>query len=263
MDLNLAGKTAVVTGGSKGIGLEITRILLDEGMRVVTGSRTITPELKATAATAVTVDLTTPEGAGYLVDTALAEHGDIDLLVNNVGVGDTDDVIKGALNGLAELPDNAWEHTFTLHFYTAVRASRAALPSLTRRRGTIINVSSAGARLVSAGPFDYNVSKAALNALTKVIAEQYGPRGVRAITVAPGPVETQVWTSPDGLIARLAQAQGTSHNAFAQQLMATIGASTGRLTTPAEVARLVAFLASPSNITGAEYLIDGGIIKNL
>jgi NAD(P)-dependent dehydrogenase (short-subunit alcohol dehydrogenase family) len=263
MDLNLAGKTAVVTGGSKGIGLEITRILLGEGMRVVTGSRTITPELKATAATAVTVDLTTSEGAGHLVDAALSEHGAIDLLVNNVGVGDTGDVIKGALNGFAELTDDAWEHTFSLHFYSAVRTSRAALPSLIRQRGTVINVSSAGARLVSAGPFDYNVSKAALNALTKVIAEQYGPQGVRAITVAPGPVRTQVWTDPDGLIARLAQTQGTDHHTFAEQLMTTMGASTGRLTTPAEVARLVAFLASPSNITGAEYLIDGGIIKNL
>ena len=263
MDLHLAGKTAVVTGGSKGIGLEITRTLIDEGMRVVTGSRTITPELKATTATAVTVDLTTPDGARHLVDAALAEHGAIDLLVNNVGVGDTGDVIKGALNGLADLPDEAWEHTFSLHFYSAVRASRAALPSLIRQRGTVINVSSAGARLVSAGPFDYNVSKAALGALTKVIAEQYGPHGVRAITVGPGPVATQVWTSPDGLIARLARSQGTDHQAFASQLMASMGASTGRLTTPGEVARLVAFLASPSNITGAEYLIDGGIIKNL
>lgn len=263
MDLNIAGKTAVVTGGSKGIGLEITRALLDEGMYVVTGSRTITAELKATAATPVAVDLRTPDGARHLIDAALAEHGAIDLLVNNVGIGDTDDVIKGALNGLADLPDDAWEHTFSLHFYTALRASRAALPSLLSRRGTVINVSSAGARLVSAGPSDYNVSKAALNALTKVIAEQYGPQGVRAITVAPGPVETQVWTSPDGLIARLAATQGTDHQAFARQLMTTLGASTGRLTTPAEVARLVAFLASPSNITGAEYLIDGGIIKNL
>jgi NAD(P)-dependent dehydrogenase (short-subunit alcohol dehydrogenase family) len=263
MDLNLAGKTAVVTGGSKGIGLEITRTLLGEGMRVVTGSRTITPGLKATEAFAVTVDLATPEGARHLVDAALAEYGAIDLLVNNVGVGDTDDVMKGAVNGFTDLPDEAWERTFSLHFYSAVRTSRAALPSLIRQHGMIINVSSAGARLVSAGPFDYNVSKAALNALTKVIAEQYGPQGVRAVTVAPGPVRTQVWTDPDGLIGRLARIQGAEHQAFARELMTTIGASTGRLTTPAEVARLVAFLASPSNITGSEHLIDGGIIKNL
>lgn len=263
MDLELSGKTAVVTGGSKGIGLEITRTLLAEGMHVVTGSRTITDELKATDAYPVTVDLTTPDGAPRLIDAAQARYGPIDLLVNNVGIGDTDDVMQGALNSLADLPDRAWEHTFALHFYTALRATRAALPSLVARRGTVITISSAGARLVSAGPFDYNVSKAALNALTKVIAEQYGPQGVRAITVSPGPVRTQVWTDGDGLIARLAATQGVEHHVFADQLISTLGPSTGRLTTPVEVARLVAFLAAPNNITGAEYLIDGGVIKNL
>ncbi len=72
-----------------------------------------------------------------------------------------------------------------------------------------------------------------------------------------------MWTSPDGLIARLAKAQGLDHQTFAQRLMDSMGASTGRITTPEEVARLVTFLASPSNITGAEYLIDGGTIKNV
>jgi NAD(P)-dependent dehydrogenase (short-subunit alcohol dehydrogenase family) len=263
MELNLAGKTAIVTGGSKGIGLEITRTLLNEGMHVVTGSRTITPELKETGANAVAVDLTTRDGAQRLVDAAVASYGGVDLLVNNVGVGDTDDVIKGATTGFMDLPDEAWEHTFALHFYTAVRASRAALPSLLDRNGTIIMISSAGARLVSAGPFDYNVSKAALNALTKVIAEQYGSHGVRAITVSPGPVRTQIWTDPDGLIARLAKLQGMDHQEFANQLVSALGPSTGRLSTPREVAQLVAFLASETNITGAEYLIDGGVIKNL
>jgi NAD(P)-dependent dehydrogenase (short-subunit alcohol dehydrogenase family) len=263
VDLQLTGKTAVVTGGSRGIGLEIVRTLLAEGMRVVSGSRTVTAALKHTGAVAITVDLSSPEGPADLIAAAVAELGGIDLVVNNVGVGDTGDVIQGALNDLIDLPDGAWEHTFALHFYSALRTSRAALPSLIARHGTIINISSAGARLVSAGPFDYNVSKAALNALTKVIAEQFGPAGVRAITVAPGPVKTQVWTDPDGLIARLAKTQGIEHQVFADQLMSILGASTGRITTPVEVARLVAFLASPNNITGAEYLIDGGAIKNV
>jgi NAD(P)-dependent dehydrogenase (short-subunit alcohol dehydrogenase family) len=115
---------------------------------------------------------------------------------------------------------------------------------------------------VTAGPVDYNVSKAALSALTKVIAEQFGAQGVRAITVSPGPVSTGVWTDPDGFIARVAHEQGVEHQAFAEALMSTMGASTGRLTTPEEVARLIAFAASPSNITGAEFLIDGGVIKS-
>jgi NAD(P)-dependent dehydrogenase (short-subunit alcohol dehydrogenase family) len=262
MDLQLSGKTAVVTGGSKGIGLEVVRTLLNEGMRVVTGSRTITDGLRATAAVPVTVDLSTPDGPGSLIDRAVAELGGIDLLVNNVGIGDTADVAKGALLNLIDLPDSAWQHTFDLHFYTALRATRAALPSLIERRGTVVNVSSAGARLVTAGPVDYNVAKAALNALTKVIAEQFGAQGVRAITVAPGPVSTGVWTDPDGFIAHLAAQQGVTHDAFAKQVMGSLGASTGRLTTPEEVARLIAFAASPNNITGAEYLIDGGVVKS-
>jgi NAD(P)-dependent dehydrogenase (short-subunit alcohol dehydrogenase family) len=262
MDLQLDGKAAIVTGGSRGIGLAVVRNLLDEGMRVVTGSRSVTAELARTEAIPVEVDLTTPDGGDYLVGRALAELGGIDLVVNNVGVGNTDDVVQGALKNLIELPDSAWQHTFDLHFYSALRVSRAALPGLIERRGTIVNVSSAGARLVNAGPFDYNVSKAALNALTKVIAEQFGPQGVRAITVAPGPVKTQVWTDPDGLVARLAMAQGVDHEIFSEQLLQMVGSSTERISTPEEVARLIAFAASPSNINGAELLIDGGAVKS-
>src|SRR3954454_17797633 len=163
MDLDLSGTTAVVTGGSRGIGLAVTRSLLAEGVRVVTGSRTITPDLKATDAVAVTVDLTRPDGPAELIDAALAELGGIDLLVNNVGIGDASDLVQGAVLGLADLPDAAWVQTFDLHFYFALRAIRAAVSSLVERRGTVVNVSSAGARLVTAGPVHYNVAKAALN----------------------------------------------------------------------------------------------------
>ncbi|MFI6602691.1 SDR family NAD(P)-dependent oxidoreductase [Nonomuraea sp. NPDC050536] len=263
MDLHLTGKTAVVTGGSKGIGLALVRTLLAEGMRVVTGSRTITAELKETEAVPVTVDLATAGGPAELIDRAVGVLGGIDLLVNNVGVGDTDDFAKGARFNLLELPDEAWEHTFDLHFYSALRASRAALPYLIERKGTIINVSSVGARAAAAGPADYNVAKAALSALTKVISEQFGGQGVRAVTVSPGPVGTGVWTDPDGFVGRLAKEQGVSHEVLVEQLISASGVTTGRLAAPEEVARLIAFLASPVNITGSEHLIDGGMIKHV
>jgi NAD(P)-dependent dehydrogenase (short-subunit alcohol dehydrogenase family) len=186
----------------------------------------------------VTVDLTTPEGPVELIKRAVAELGGIDVLVNNVGIGDTEDINKGLLHNLLDLPDSAWEHTFNLHFYSALRVSRAALPSLIERHGTIINVSSTGARLA-------------------------GAEGVRAITVSPGPVATGVWTDPDGPIARLAEQNGVDHQEFADQLLSNFGATTGRITTPEEVARLIAFIASPNNITGAEYLIDGGVVKTI
>ena len=263
MDLDLAGKTAVVTGGSKGIGLAVVRALLAEGARVVTGSRTITADVKETAAIPVTVDLSTPDGPNELIERAVAALGGIDILVNNVGIGDHRDLVDGAVAGLLDLPDRDWEHTFDLHFYSALRTTRAALPSLIERHGTVVNVSSAGARVVSAGPAHYNVAKAALNALTKVIAEQYGARGVRAITVSPGPVSTGVWTDPDGFIALLAKRQGLAHDAFADRLQGSLGASTGRISSPEEVARLIVFAASPNNITGAELLVDGGIVKHI
>ncbi|TCO52900.1 SDR family NAD(P)-dependent oxidoreductase [Actinocrispum wychmicini] len=262
MDLQLAGKTAVVTGGSKGIGLATVRLLLAEGMRVVTGSRTITPELKETAAVPVVVDLSTPDGPGRLIDTALAELGGIDLLVNNVGVGDSEDLVRGALQSLTELPDKDWETSFDLHFYSALRASRAALPSLTERGGVIVNVSSIGARQVGVGPANYNVTKAALNALTKVIAEQYGGQGVRAITISPGPVSTGVWTDSDGFLGRIAQARGVSHQDLTDEFTKSLNIATGRVSTPDEVARLIVFAASPNNITGTDYLIDGGVLKS-
>ncbi|MFI7448684.1 SDR family oxidoreductase [Nonomuraea sp. NPDC049714] len=138
-----------------------------------------------------------------------------------------------------------------------------ALPHLIERSGTVINVSSVGARTVAAGPADYNVSKAAFNALTKVIAEQFGEQGVRAITVSPGPVRTGVWADPDGFVGRLAKEQGVPHESFVEQAISGLGGTTGRISTPEEVARLIAFLAAPSNITGNEYLIDGGMVKNV
>jgi NAD(P)-dependent dehydrogenase (short-subunit alcohol dehydrogenase family) len=263
MDLQLAGKAALVTGGSRGVGLAVVRTLLGEGMRVVAGSRTITPELAATGAIPVVVDLGTATGAVALVERARAELGGIDVLVNNVGIGDPAPHVDGALLGVADLPDADWERTFNLTFYAPLRVTRAALASLVERGGVVVNVSSAGARVVTSGPVPYNVAKAALNALTKVVAEQYGPRGVRAVTVAPGPVGTAVWTDPDGFIGLLARAQGVAHDTFAAQLQQHLGASTGRISTPEEVARLVAVAASPSNVTGAEFAIDGGIVKHV
>jgi NAD(P)-dependent dehydrogenase (short-subunit alcohol dehydrogenase family) len=263
MDLKLQDKVAVVTGGSRGIGLATVRLLREEGMQVMAGSRRSSPELEATGAAHLAIDLATADGPGRLIEAAVARFGGLDLLVNNVGVGDTDKVVRGATQDLRTLGDDAWQHAFDLHFFSAVRAIRAALPALLERGGVVVNVSAAGARLVGGGPADSNVAKAALNALTKVVSEQFGLQGVRAVTVSPGPTRTGVWTDPDGMIAHFARAQGVEHADFVAGLVDGLGAATGRISEPEEVARAIAFAASPNNITGNELLVDGGIIKNV
>jgi NAD(P)-dependent dehydrogenase (short-subunit alcohol dehydrogenase family) len=129
MNLNLSGKTAVVTGASRGIGLATVQALTGEGVRVVGAARTTTPELKDTGAHGVPADLRTAQGVSAVIDTALAELGGIDLLVNNVGGGG--EATLGFLDGA----DTQWTRMFDIYVLAAVRATRAALPSLIERRG--------------------------------------------------------------------------------------------------------------------------------
>jgi NAD(P)-dependent dehydrogenase (short-subunit alcohol dehydrogenase family) len=259
MNLSLTGKTAVVTGASRGIGLATVQTLTSEGVRVVGAARTITPELKDTGAHGVPADLCTAEGVSALIDTALAELGGIDLLVNNVGGGD--EAALGFLDGA----DTQWTRMFDINVLAAVRATRAALPSLIERRGAIVNVSSAVARMPAGVPASYSAVKAAVTALGKSLAEEFGPRGVRVNTVSTGLVRTTVYTDPDGPVAGLAAAAGVGLAEFVQQLAKNQNITTGRMSEPREVAALIAFLASDvaGNITGADYVIDGGTIKTI
>jgi NAD(P)-dependent dehydrogenase (short-subunit alcohol dehydrogenase family) len=185
--LNLTTKTAVVTGASRGIGLATVRTLIDEGVQVVGAARTITPELKDTGAYAVSADLSTADGVSALIDTALAELGGIDLLVNNVGGGDE------ATLGFLDADDAEWTRMFDINVLATVRATRAALPSLIQRQGAIVNVSSIIAQMPGGLPAAYCSAKAALTALGKSLAEEFGPRGVRVNAISPG------WSAPPSM----------------------------------------------------------------
>ncbi|NEB00903.1 oxidoreductase [Streptomyces sp. SID13726] len=259
MHLNLTARTAVVTGAGKGIGLATVQALVREGVRVVGAARTITPELKETGAHTVSVDLSTSEGVSELIDTALAELGGIDLLVNNVGGGEDPTV------GFLDVEDTEWTGMFGLNTLSAVRATRAALPSLIERRGAIVNVSSAVALIPGGFPPAYSAAKAALTAIGKSLSEEFGPRGVRVNTVSPGLVNTSVYQDPDGTLSEWAAAAGMSLAEFVGQLAQAQNVTTGRMAEPEEVAALIAFLLSDeaANITGADHVIDGGTVKTV
>ncbi|MEW2438861.1 oxidoreductase [Streptomyces caniferus] len=262
MKLNLTDKVAVVTGGSKGIGLAVTEALGCEGARVVAGSRTETPELAALRkrydVAFHAVDLADPDGADMLARAAADRHGRIDVLVNNVGTAHP-------RVGFLDVDDTAWMQSLEMTFLSAVRASRASLPHLLAHgEGAIVNVSSVNSRLPFPMVVDYSAAKAALSNLTKALSEEFAPRGVRVNAVAPGPVRTPFWTAPGAFADTVAAgAGGTAQEALDQVVPQQMGISTGRITEPQEVADLVVLLASPraGNITGAEFVIDGGQIK--
>jgi NAD(P)-dependent dehydrogenase (short-subunit alcohol dehydrogenase family) len=260
MELQLAGKTAVVTGASRGIGLAITQALTKEGVRVAGAARTVSAELKDAAAVAVSADLSTREGAAAVVAAAMSELGSIDILVNNVGAGDARTL---GLGGFLDADDEQWRRLFDLNLFSAVWTTRAALPSLLERTGVIVNISSINSRVPGPGPVGYSEAKAALTALSKRLSEEFGPRGVRVNTVSPGVVGSPLWRGPDGIGAQLAAAHGVGHEEFLAAVPQQFGMASPRITEPEEVAALVTFLVSgaATNIIGSDIVIDGGTIK--
>jgi NAD(P)-dependent dehydrogenase (short-subunit alcohol dehydrogenase family) len=259
MDLDLAGRTAVVTGASRGIGLEIVRALGAEGVTVVAAARTPTDELRALADHVVAVDLALAGGPEELIATALADAGGIDLLVNNVGGN------PAPFDGFLSVTDEHWDHVLELNLMSTVRATRAALPSLIERRGAIVNVASTNARLAQPVVVAYAAAKAALVNLGKALAEEFGPQGVRVNTISPGPTLTSLWTADDSAGAAMAAAMGLTQQQLIEQLPGMVGMTNGAMTDPREVAALVLLLASGAapSMRGAELIIDGGLLKTV
>jgi NAD(P)-dependent dehydrogenase (short-subunit alcohol dehydrogenase family) len=260
MELGLEGRVAVVTGASKGIGLAVTRALTAEGAHVVAGARDTTGLEGMERVSAVAVDLAAADGPARLVERALGDHGRVDVLVNNVGG------VRLRLGGFLETSDEEFEWAMRMNFFTTLRATRAAVTAMVQQgSGAVVNVASVNAFFQPDGAtIDYGAAKAAVVNLTKALAQDLGARGIRVNAVSPGPVSTDLWLGEDGVAATVARATGVDADTARERVVAGIGGfATGRFTTPEEVATLVTLLASErlGNVTGINYVIDGGLIK--
>jgi NAD(P)-dependent dehydrogenase (short-subunit alcohol dehydrogenase family) len=257
MNLELADKVAVVTGANKGIGLAITNALVAEGAYVVAGSLTTENLDGIERVIPVAVNLMSPDGPALLVQKAIDEHDRLDVLVNNVGA------VRIRVDGFLATSDEEFEWALQMNFFTGLRATRAALaPMLEQSSGSIVNIASVNSFFQpDAATIDYGAAKAAVVNLSKSLSQEFGPKGIRVNCVSPGQVSTDLWLGEHGVAAAFAESTGVDADNIRQAAAAAI--ATGRFTTPEEVATLVTMLASDrtANVTGVNYVIDGGLIK--
>jgi 3-oxoacyl-[acyl-carrier protein] reductase len=235
---SLEGRTALVTGGSRGIGRAIAAELANAGAQVVVGYRSGVEEAEGVATElgcrAVQADVSDPEEAKRLVD----EAGEVDVLVNNAGV--TRDGL------LVRMPDDDWRAVLDTNLGGTFNTCRAASRGMMKRRsGAIVNVSSVVGVHGNPGQTNYAASKAGVIGFTKALARELGSRGVRANVVAPGYISTRLT------------------NELPEELRQTMLANTplGRFGDPEDIAGAVRFLCSDAAafVTGEVLLVDGGL----
>lgn len=257
MDLLLSNKVAIVTGASRGIGKTIAATLSAEGMKVSLAARsraeleTLEESLPDESLVQV-VDLRLPDSANELVAATIARFGRLDLLVNNAGATRRGDFLT--------LTDEEWTDGFALKFYGAMRLSRAAWVHLQTSGGTIINIIGVGGRTGSAEFTIGGAVNAALMNFTKALADRGVRDGVRVNAINPGSIRTERLQTR---IARYAGENGLDLDEAAQRMPREMRIA--RFGEPAEIARAVAFLASPqsSYIQGAILDVDGGATRTL
>ncbi|HEX6912985.1 MAG TPA: 3-oxoacyl-ACP reductase FabG [Longimicrobium sp.] len=245
MTVELQGQVALVTGGSRGIGLAIARALAEGGARVAVVARdgaraeAAAGELPGEGHRGYAVDVADPEACNALVKQVEADFGSLDILVNNAGV--TRD------NVLMRIKDEDWDAVLDTNLRGAFNLMRAASRGMMKKRsGRIINISSVVGVTGNAGQANYAASKAGLIGMTKSVAKELAGRGVLVNAVAPGYIETD-------MTAELPEAARGA-------LMGSI--ALGRLGKPEDIAPAVRFLAGPgaSYITGQVLVVDGGMV---
>ena len=252
MDLGLENTVCLITGSTGGIGLESARLLAAEGATVVTSGRH--DEAPGVGETLhVAAELGHAGEPERLVREVEEKLGRVDCLVNNVGLA--------VQRSFDEVTDAQWDELWQLNVMSYVRAIRAALPGMRERRaGVIVNVSSTAGKRPSASMPDYSVTKAAVLALSRLIADVYAKDGIRCNAITPGPTATAAWLGEGGLADQQAARSGKTRD----EVLAAVGGGRplGRLAEPEEIAAVIAFLCSPraGYVTGAAWSADGGTV---
>ena len=257
-DLQLEGRRALVTGGTKGVGAAVVQALRDAGVQVMTSARSV-PLQAPDGVFHVAADLSTAEGATAVANAVIERWGGIDILVNVLGGS------SAPGGGFAALDDAQWTRELNQNLMPAVRLDRALLPAmLAQGSGVIVHVSSIQRQLpLPESTMAYAAAKAALSTYSKALSKEVTPQGVRVLSVAPGWVETDASIA---LVERVAAQAGTDHEGGKRLIMQSLGGiPLGRPAKPREVADLIVFLCSPKagSISGSEHVIDGGTVPTV
>jgi NAD(P)-dependent dehydrogenase (short-subunit alcohol dehydrogenase family) len=263
MDLGLKGKTAVITGGSVGIGLAVAEALAAEGVHVVLAARgqeRVESEAARIAsqngvdARGVACDVATMEGVRTLLDAADRFHGGADILINNAGSGSNETIM--------EAPDEKWLAYWDLHVMAAVRLARGLAPTMRKRGGGVIlhNASICATQPLWYEPI-YNVTKAALMMFSKTLATELVDHNIRVNCINPGLILTPDWIKT---ARELTASSGGDWEAYLDSV-AREHAPIKRFGTPEELANTFVFLCSEraSYTVGSTYFVDGGMLKTV
>jgi NAD(P)-dependent dehydrogenase (short-subunit alcohol dehydrogenase family) len=258
--VDFAGKVAIVTGGVSGIGKEVVDQLLAGGAQVVVGDLKKPEGVTAPNVTYCEVDVTQPSGAQTLADSAVANYGRIDILVNDVGYFPAREGFLGAR------PED-WHSVFDINFFSVVECSRAVIPVMRAAGGgAIVSIGSDLAVQPDPALVDYCAAKAAVVSLSKTLALEFGKDGIRSNVVSPGPTLTGAWLGPGGFAHGLAADWNmTVDEALEHYAKEFRKLPLGRLLQPTEVARVIVFLASDqaAGVTGAEWCVDVGVRRSI